>query len=91
LAVKAAEFYFVLSRPSVKPGTVTIELNNQGEDPHNLNLQLANGQGPEFHVEETPSQERTVDRFSLQPGTYRLWCSIPGHEQLGMKATLAVN
>ncbi|HEY3435336.1 MAG TPA: hypothetical protein VGK41_06760, partial [Solirubrobacterales bacterium] len=27
LAVKAGEFYFVLSRPSVKPGAVTIELN----------------------------------------------------------------
>jgi plastocyanin len=90
LGVKAKEFEYVLSRPSVTAGEVIVELNNQGEDPHNLNLRLANGQGPEFHIEETDSLKRSTEHFTLQPGTYRLWCSLPGHEELGMKATLAV-
>ena len=67
-----------------------VELNNQGEDPHNLNLQLANGQGPEYSVPEAASQKRQEDRFTLPAGTYRLWCSLEGHEELGMKATLTV-
>ena len=50
LGVKASEYKFVLSRPSVSAGELVVELDNQGEDPHNLNLQLADGQGPELHV-----------------------------------------
>ena len=90
LSVKASEFKFVLSRPSLAAGEAIVELDNQGEDPHNLNLQLADGQGPEFHLAEVGSLKRTTGRFTLAAGTYRLWCSIPGHEELGMKATLAV-
>jgi plastocyanin len=90
LGVKASEFKFVLSRPSLAAGESIVELDNQGEDPHNLNLQLADGQGPEFHLGEVGSQKRTSGRFTLAAGTYRLWCSIPGHEELGMKATLTV-
>ena len=90
LAVKAAEFYYVLSRPSVKPGEVTIELNNQGEDPHNLNLLLEGGAGEPLQIPETNSLERKVASFDLPAGKYRLWCSLPEHEEQGMTATLLV-
>jgi len=90
LAVKGTEYYFVLSRPSVKAGAVTIELNNQGEDPHNLNLRLE-GSGEEPHqIAETDSQQRTVATFELPAGKYRLWCSLPEHEEKGMATTLLV-
>jgi hypothetical protein len=90
LAVKAAEFYFVLSRPSVKPGEVTIELNNRGEDPHNLNLLLDGGAGEPLQIPETDSEERSVAGFDLPAGKYKLWCSLPEHEEQGMATTLQV-
>lgn len=90
LAIKAAEFYFVLSRPSVEPGEVTIELNNRGEDPHNLNLQLEGGDGEALLLPETDSEERSVASFDLPAGKYKLWCSLPEHEEQGMTATLQV-
>lgn len=90
LAVKAAEFYYVLSRPSVKPGPVTIELNNQGEDPHNLNLLLEGAAGEPLQIQETDSLQRSVVDFDLPAGKYRLWCSLPEHEEQGMTATLLV-
>lgn len=90
LSVKAAEFYYVLSRPSVKPGAVTIELNNQGEDPHNLNLRLEGEAGEPLQIPETDSLERNVASFDLPAGKYRLWCSLPEHEEEGMVATLRV-
>jgi plastocyanin len=90
LAVKAAEFYFVLSRPSVDPGEVTIELNNRGEDPHNLNLLLEGGSGEALVLPETDSEERSVASFDLPAGKYKLWCSLPEHEEQGMTATLQV-
>ena len=90
LAVKSAEFYFVLSRPSVKAGAVTIELNNQGEDPHNLNLRLEGDEGEPLQIPETDSAQRSVASFDLPAGKYRLWCSLPEHEGNGMTATLVV-
>jgi plastocyanin len=90
LSVKGAEYYFVLSRPSVKAGSVTIELNNQGEDPHNLNLRLeGSGEEPQ-QIAETEPGERTVATFDLPAGKYHLWCSLPEHEEKGMATTLVV-
>ena len=90
LGVKSAEYLFVLSRPSVAAGAVTIELNNQGEDPHNLNLQREGGEEPVYEISETPSQQHQVAQFDLPAGTYRLWCSLPEHDEKGMHATLLV-
>ena len=90
LAVKSAEFYFVLSRPSVQAGEVTVELNNQGEDPHNLNLRLDGDEGEPLQIPETDSEQRNVASFDLPAGKYNLWCSLPEHEEKGMATTLIV-
>lgn len=90
LAVKSVEYYFVLSRPKVKAGEVTIELNNQGQDAHNLNLQLEGEEGEVHSIPETQSLRHDVAHFDLAPGTYRLWCSLPEHEERGMHTTLIV-
>ena len=90
LAVKGAEYYLVLSRPSVKAGSVTIELNNQGEDPHNLNLRPEGSSEEPQQIAETDSLQHTTATFDLAPGKYRLWCSLPGHEEKGMTTSLVV-
>ena len=90
LSVKAAEYFFVLSRPSVRPGEVTIELNNRGEDPHNLNILEEGAEGTPLEIPETESLQRTVATFDLPAGKYRLWCSLPEHEELGMSTELVV-
>jgi plastocyanin len=90
LSVKGAEYYFVLSRSTVRAGEVTVELNNQGEDPHNLNLRLEGSGAEPLTLPETDSLQRSVATFDLPAGNYRLWCSLPEHEENGMTATLAV-
>jgi plastocyanin len=90
LGIKADEYSYTLSRPSIAPGDVIVELNNQGEDFHNLNLQLADGEGASFEIPETAPLAQGVERFTLPAGEYRLWCSLPEHEELGMQATLLV-
>ncbi len=90
IAVKSNEYYFVLSRPKVRSGEITVELNNQGQDAHNLNLQLQGEEGEEFSIPETQSLQHSVAHFDLAPGTYRLWCSLPEHEEKGMHTTLIV-
>lgn len=89
LSVKATEFAYTLSRPSLIAGEAIVELNNQGEDPHNLNLELEAG-GETLEVSEAGPLEHRTARFDLAAGHYRLWCSLPEHEELGMTATLLV-
>ena len=90
LSVKAVEYSYTLSRPSVVPGELIVELNNQGEDPHNLNLQREGAGEPTLEIGETGPVERRTARFALSPGTYKLWCSLPTHEEEGMVTTLLV-
>jgi plastocyanin len=90
VSARASEYYWVLSRPKVKAGSVTVELNNQGEDPHNLNLQGEGDEGEPLQIPQTDSLERNVASFDLPAGKYRLWCSLPEHEEKGMSTTLTV-
>ncbi len=92
LGVKAYEYAYTMSRNTVAPGEIIVELDNQGEDPHNLNIAPVGSSGPPLvHFDDTPSLQRTQKTFSLAPGTYDLWCDLPEHEALGMHATLTVS
>lgn len=90
LSARASEYYWVLSRPKVKAGAITVELNNQGEDPHNLNLRREGDEGEPLQIPETDSGELSAASFDLPAGKYRLWCSLPEHEEKGMHTTLVV-
>jgi hypothetical protein len=90
LKVTASEFQYVLSRPNVGTGNVTIELDNVGEDPHNLNLQL-NGSGPVHSIPDVDPDSRLTRTFPLTAGSWRMWCSLLDHDALGMNATLVVD
>jgi plastocyanin len=90
LSVSAYEWHFVLSRPSVSGGDLIVELNNRGEDDHNLNIVPVDGTDPLVTFYAAKPGEHSSERFSLSPGTYKLYCSLPEHEARGMSATLEV-
>ncbi len=83
-------FRFVLSRSSVPAGKTIIEFVNHGQDEHNLNA----AEGSEGEVvgslPNTPSNDHLSLTVNLKPGSYTLFCSLPGHAAKGMKATLTV-
>jgi hypothetical protein len=85
----ADEFHLTLSRTSVPNKSVRIELANFGEDPHDLKLRRRGGNRT-FVIPETLPGERKTRTFRLGPGTYRVWCSVADHHELGMRATLRV-
>ena len=89
LGVSSSEFHLVLSRPSVKAGVVEIELQNSGEDPHDLRVRRVGGTHT-FSIPLTgPGKRRSVS-IRMRPGRYRLWCSVADHAALGMQAYLRV-
>jgi plastocyanin len=90
LGVKAVEWSYTLSRPEVPAGEVIVQLNNMGEDPHDLNIRLQDSEGTPLRVPIAPSRQQVSKRFTLPAGTYRLWCDLDEHDERGMHATLVV-
>ncbi len=90
LSVKAVEWSYTLSRPEVDGGETIVELNNQGEDSHNLKLQREGSAEPPLAVPVAGPAEQTSARLTLSPGSYRLYCSLDQHDERGMHATLNV-
>ncbi len=87
--VKIGESEYKLdpSDATVKAGSVTLDVTNDGTITHNLQIE---GNG----VEETTDSlapgdtgELTVD---LKPGSYEMYCTIDGHKDLGMEGTVTV-
>jgi plastocyanin len=83
-------FRFVLSRPTVPAGKVIIEFVNHGQDEHNLNAVEETEGSVAGSLPNTPSNGHLSLTVDLRPGNYTLFCSLPGHEAKGMKATLVV-
>jgi plastocyanin len=83
-------YRFILSRTSVPAGQVIIEFVNHGQDEHNLHaLEPAAGTEAGSLPNTVPGAHPQLT-LDLRPGSYTLFCSLPGHEAKGMKATLTV-
>lgn len=87
--VTAVEYHFTLSRTNVPAGKVIFDFVNHGQDEHNLNV--APGEEPAVgSLANAPAKGVEQLQLQLRPGTYTLFCSLPEHEKIGMKATLVV-
>ena len=79
---------FDASSLSAKAGKVTINFTNQASLEHNLTIESPSksvvGATPTF-----AGGSKTLS-VSLTPGTYKFYCSVPGHRQAGMEGTLTV-
>jgi hypothetical protein len=89
IGVSEQEFHLTLSRPWVKAGVLEIELQNDGEDPHDLRVRRVGGTHTFSIAVTQPGKRRTV-ALHVRPGRYRLWCSVADHRALGMQALLRV-
>jgi plastocyanin len=69
---------------TMKSGPIEFNVLNAGMDDHNLTIR---GSGATVFA---PAGEEAQLVATLQPGTYRLYCSLLNHEQLGMWTTLTV-
>jgi plastocyanin len=90
-AEDSGAFHFVLSRPTVPAGKVIVEFVNHGQDEHNLNAVEPTEGSLEGSIPNTAPNAHPSLTLNLRPGSYTLFCSLPGHEAKGMKATLVVN
>ncbi len=70
------------------PGQFIFEVTNNGTAEHNFEIE---GQGMEREFESNlqPGETQTMT-VTLQPGTYRVYCPIGSHAELGMDLQLTV-
>ncbi len=73
---------------SAKAGKVSIDFANSSPVAHNVTIESSSGE----KVGATPTFQggsKTV-ALTLKPGTYKFYCSVPGHRMAGMEGTLTV-
>jgi uncharacterized cupredoxin-like copper-binding protein len=86
--VKEAEFKIQVAESSLPAGSYAFEVRNDGKVPHNLVVKSDGVNASTPNIEAGQSKSLKVD---LKPGTYELYCSIPGHKQAGMDVKLTVS
>jgi plastocyanin len=73
---------------SAKAGKVSIDFTNSAPLAHNVTIESPSGET----VGATPTftgGSKTLS-LDLKPGTYKFFCTVPGHRQAGMEGTLTV-
>jgi plastocyanin len=73
---------------SAKAGKVSIAFTNSSPLEHNVTIESASHQV----LGATPTFQGGTKLLTLQlkPGTYKFFCSVPGHRMAGMEGTLTV-
>lgn len=65
-------------------GTITIELVNDGSQPHTF---VVEGHEDELKLSVGSSDEGSIE---LEADEYTFYCDVPGHQAAGMEGTLTV-
>jgi plastocyanin len=88
-ANREGQLSFSTTTLSAKAGKVTIDYTNMSPLAHNLTVEATGGK----IVGATPTFQGATKMLTLTltPGTYKYFCSVPGHRQAGMEGTLTVS
>jgi plastocyanin len=93
LGAQAYEYGFTPTKPTfeLQAGSDTVELINRGEDAHDLHLESLSSHETVLELSPTAAGGHSRGTAVLEPGTYRLYCSLSEHAELGMERTLVVS
>ena len=70
------------------PGKIKLVFTNRSTLRHNVRIESGE---EELGGTKTIGKGQTIAYFSLKKGTYNFYCSVPGHEDAGMKGKLVVS
>jgi plastocyanin len=76
------------SQMTAKAGKTTVELNNSQALPHDVAIEDSSGEV--VGQTETVAESSATAVVDLKPGTYKYYCTVPGHRDAGMEGTLTV-
>jgi plastocyanin len=70
------------------PGKIKLVFTNHATLKHNVRIESGE---TELGGTKTIGKRQTIAFLSLKKGTYNFYCSVPGHEDAGMKGKLIVS
>lgn len=90
LKIAAAEsgLAYASDEASAEAGKVTVEFENPQPIEHDVAIETFNGEV--LGQTETITEGSDSTEIELKPGTYKFFCTVPGHRQAGMEGTLVV-
>jgi len=74
---------------TISGSTVALAVTNDGPTVHNVTIRDASGTVLAATKDLTAGQSETISA-QIPAGTYTLFCSLPGHESLGIKGSLVI-
>jgi uncharacterized cupredoxin-like copper-binding protein len=83
----SGQLRFEFKSASAKAGKVTLRSKNESPVPHDISLK---GGGVDEQGDQVSNGGTSRITATVKAGTYTFYCSVPGHEQAGMKGTLTV-
>jgi uncharacterized cupredoxin-like copper-binding protein len=83
--VTETEFKIALAGYKAKAGKFTFEVKNAGKIEHDLAIKG----GPKTALIQPGGTAKLT--VTLKPGKYHLYCTVPGHEQAGMKVDITLS
>lgn len=91
LVIKASEWKFDASATQLTAGKpVTVSLQNQGKLEHDLKIEGLTADSKEVLLNALSGRTASVKLTPEKAGTYRFFCTLPGHQEAGMKGQLVV-
>ena len=87
LNVQSGNVFFKPTKLTAPAGIISITLKNIESGSHDLQIHGI----PGFQIEVSGEGSTATGKVQLKKGTYNYYCSIPGHEEAGMKGTLTVS
>lgn len=85
--VTEREYHITLSQTKLAPGKVELMITNKGKLAHALAIAGPGIAGTKKTAMIEPGKTAALS-VTLRSGAYSLWCPVPGHASLGMKAAL---
>ena len=89
LSVTVADFRIDPPALQATGPTVTVDVTNDGPTPHNFTVRDESGEVVMATADLSRGESESVSA-ELEPGEYTTFCSLGGHESLGMVGTLTV-
>ncbi|MGZ4734143.1 MAG: plastocyanin/azurin family copper-binding protein [Acidimicrobiia bacterium] len=87
LHLESGNTFFRPDKLDAPPGILQFDLKNIESGTHDLVIRGV----PGFQVEVSGEGDTASSKVELKKGKYEFYCSIPGHEEAGMKGTLTVS